>query len=382
MRIKGLMHYDFLDSTEERTCHLAAFTKAEYIFYCLSCLGIGIDLLSASGTKGKKSVKGHKCNVSDNFSVEFLPSLGRKGGIFNKISVLCLELCLILKLLCFVKKNDVLWVYHSLALIRPLKLIKQIKKFKLILEVEEVYGDVIDSLKAKKLEEEFFCLADAFIFPSQKLNELINRSHKPFAISHGTYKCQDNKEKDMGDNKIHIVYAGTLDKRMGSLLVVDAAKYLPDNYFVHILGGGTESEISDVKKRINDLKENVSCGLSYEGILKGEAYTDFLNKCHIGICPHNPDASFNDTSFPSKILSYMSNGLRVVSVNIPVIEESSVGEYMYYYKSQTGKDLAYTIQNVDLESAYDGRAIVRKLHNNFKRDIEMMLQQLTEKEVE
>ena len=48
----------------------------------------------------------------------------------------------------------------------------------------------------------------------------------------------------------------------------------------------------------------------------------FIQKCQIGLCTQNIDAAFNTTSFPSKILSYMSNGLEVVGVNIAAIKNS------------------------------------------------------------
>ena len=42
-----------------------------------------------------------------------------------------------------------------------------------------------------------------------------------------------------------------------------------------------------------------------------------------------------DYSFPSKIITYMANGLRVVSANIRSVKSSLVGEYLTYYDNNT-----------------------------------------------
>lgn len=49
-----------------------------------------------------------------------------------------------------VSKNENVVVYHSLAYMNIVNIIHKIKKFNLILEVEEIYSDVIGDSKKKK----------------------------------------------------------------------------------------------------------------------------------------------------------------------------------------------------------------------------------------
>jgi len=61
----------------------------------------------------------------------------------------------------------------------------------------------------------------------------------------------------------------------------------------------------------------------------------------------------------------MSNGLRVVSVDLKAIRTSEVGEYIYYTNSDKPEDFANTIQNIDIRSNYDSRKVIKKLNDDF-----------------
>jgi glycosyltransferase involved in cell wall biosynthesis len=370
------MHYDTHDNTQQRAYHLAARTKADYVFDSFRDLGYDITLLSASHTKGRRFARGMKKEIADGFQLRLLPCMGRGSFIQNKLASTLFFLSFCLNLLFFIGKDDVVWVYHSLAFMRQLAFLKKLKRFKLILEVEEIYGDVICSDKAKRREMDFVRLADAYVFPSRQLDELLNTEGKPAVISHGTYRVTEEDAEGFGDGKIHVVYAGTLDVRMGSHSVVDMAKHLDEGYHVHILGGGKEAEINALKAAVEAAQPQLRCRLTYDGILKGDAYTDFIRKCHIGLCPHQIDATFNNTAFPSKILSYMSSGLKVVSVRIPVIEASDVGQYLYYYDAHSSEDFARVVTEVDPRALPDSREIIRGLHDRFHTELQALLDAL------
>ena len=95
--------------------------------------------------------------------------------------------------------------------------------------------------------------------------------------------------------------------------------------------------------------------ITYDGLLSGEEYIKFIQSCDIGLSTQNPNGKYNDTSFPSKILSYMANGLRVVSVRIPVVEESGIGKCVCYYDEQTPENIAKAIKSIDFSEEYDSR---------------------------
>ena len=178
-----------------------------------------------------------------------------------------------------------------------------------------------------------------------------------------------------GDKIIHCVYAGTFDPRKGgAAAAAAAAEFLPDDYHIHILGFGSDEEIRNMKDCISRVAKKSAAKVSYDGLLTGEDYIKFIQSCDIGLSTQNPDAAFNATSFPSKILSYLANGLRVVSIRIPAIEQSDVGDKLFYYDEQTPDQIAKAIRSIDMSQEYDSRRLIEQLSECFERELVEVLE--------
>ncbi len=366
-KIKYLAHYT--EDLSKRPSSPAACNKMAYIIKALSETIGNVEIISACNTI-LYSQKGSRTLLDNNSFITYLPSLYRGNKIAKLFSILFFNVVLFFYLLFTLKKGDVFIVYHGLSLMRITAFLKKIKKVKLILEVEEIYGDVTGSQKTVEKELKFFKLADGYIFPTKLLDKKINCDKKPSVIIHGTYESTPIYEKQFDDDKIHIVYAGTLDPRKGGAIAAAAAgEFLDSNYHMHILGFGSEEEKSYIFEEIEKVSKKSDCKVTYDGCLSGDEYLRFLQSCDIGLSTQNPNAAFNDTSFPSKILSYMSNGLRVVSVRIPAIETSAVGNYIYYYSEQKPEEIAKIIKNINLAKVYDGKQIINELDNKFKTNV-------------
>ena len=270
-------------------------------------------------------------------------------------------------LLINTKRNETIILYHSVILSFPIRVAKYLKKFKLILEVEEIYQYAQILPKHMKTSEyKIFYAADSYIFSTEMLNLKINHFKKPYVIIHGSYKIEKVRYSQKNDSKIHVVYAGTLDfKKGGAIVAVDVAKFLPENYHIHIIGFGSEDQLKSIKQAVKKTNEISTSTVSYDGLLRGEKYVEFLQKCHIGLSSQNPKAEYNDTSFPSKILSYMANGLRVVTVRIKAIELSSIGNAVNYYEEQNPEEIAEVIRNLSFNDSYDNKRIIKELDEKF-----------------
>ncbi len=370
-KIKYLAHYT--NDLSKRAASPAGCNKMAYIINAISEIIGPIEVISACNTT-LHSQKGSQTVLENNTTIKYLPSLYRGNKLFNIFSIIFLNLSLLFYLLFNIKKNDTIIVYHAVRLMWVVRFIKKIKDIKIILEVEEIYGDVFNSQKTGKKELKFFELADAYIFPTKLLEEKVNIKDKPSVIIHGTYEATPFYEKQLKDDKIHIVYAGTLDVRKGATTVVAAAEFLDSKYHIHILGFGGEETKNNLQKEIKKVSEKTDCIVTYDGCLSGEDYLRFLQSCDIGLSPQNPEATFNETSFPSKILSYMSNRLRVVSIRIQAIESSNVGGYIYYYDEQNPEEIAKAIMSVSLNDDYNSREIIEKLDKDFKIQIKSILE--------
>lgn len=356
---------------DKRKSSPAANAKALSISKALAANGIDVTLLSTcTVAKSGKLIKGRRFEVSKGVTCKQYSLFNTGFGPLRRLQYYIANARVFLTLLFKAKKNEDVLFYHAIERSFPILLAKKIKKFRLVLEVEEVYANA-GPLPRGYVEAEQKCLksADAYIFPTESLSDIVNTENKPYCIIHGTYETEPvlaEPEKD----RTHVVYAGTLNALKGGAgFAVDAAEFLDEKYHIHILGFGSEQQIADIKKRIAEVSEKTACQVSYDGCLFGDEYSKAVQKCSIGLSTQNPDAVYNDTSFPSKILSYMANGLKVVTVRIPVVQTSAVNDYMYYYDEPTAKNIAEAIKNAANCGSVDAREIIKKLNLDFTNEI-------------
>lgn len=370
-----LGYYDIeKNKPENRNYVLAATNKMTYIVSALEQSGFSVKLISASQTLNPQKYDGKVLDIGNNSKLILLKTLPWGNKLRRVCSRLYSQLQLLRCLKKQVKKGDTLLVYHSLAYARLLTFFKKRKGFRLVLEVEEIYADVTGREKDRKTEQQLFALADAYVFPTELLNEKLNAANKPHCIIYGTYQVEEDRHCSFNDGKIHAVYAGTFDPRKGVLDVVQAARFLDERYHVHIIGFGSKKDTENAVAAVKETAAECTCALTYDGCLSGEDYIRFLQSCQIGLSPQNADAKFNDTSFPSKVLSYLANGLRVVSIQIPSIARSAIGELISFYSESTPKAIAQAILNVDMAKPYDSRAKIETLHEGFVQKIQSLLE--------
>lgn len=370
-------YYDVNENkAENRNFVLSAANKMTYICRALNDIGYRVRLLSASTTKNPTAYPAKDVVISEHMTLHLFKTAPWGNKIRRIYSILSMRIRLFFALMQ-VKKNTPVMVYHSLALMHTVRLAKRLRRFPLILEVEEIYADVLQNAAKRRQELHFFKCADAFVFPTALLDEPCNPKEKPFAVIHGTYQCEPPIGTHFDDGKIHCVYAGTLDPRKGgATAAVAAGAFLDSRYHIHILGFGSDADKAALLDQIERVNAQAGGTVTYDGVKSGEDYVRFLQSCDIGLSTQNPDAAFNATSFPSKILSYMANGLRVVSIRIPAIEGSAVGKYMCYYDEQTSQKIAAAIMAADCDDGYDGRTVLKALDAAFQEDMKRVFESL------
>ena len=376
-KIFYMAYYNSTNSSERRNAVLSSVNKMNYICEALENNGYNTEIVSASGATEKKFCKSKKVKLTDKTTLKLFSSLPRLNRIVSVIDRVILKTKLFLYMIKNTNKDSIVMVYHSLGYMSLVKRLKKLKGFKLIIEAEEIYGDVIGDEKTSQKEYEFFKIADAFIFPTELLSEKVNTEKKPEVIIYGTYHIEKELPKLFSDGKTHCVYAGTLDPRKGGAIAsAESALFLNENYHIHILGFGNEKEKAEMLNTIDSISKKSKAKITYDGLLSGEEYIKFIQSCDIGLSTQNPNGKYNDTSFPPKILSYMANGLRVVSVRIPVVEESGIGKCVYYYDEQTPENIAKAIKSIDFSVEYDSRKTIGVLDKAFICDLKTMLKGL------
>ena len=374
MRIYYIGIYDFQDAKIPRRYTVSAVNKMTYIAQVLLGLYPETRVVSLALPVGKRFFYSHNNITKNGISTHFFPFFGFLRH--ERLIDMWRSMCLFLYGLFHFHKGDVIISYHTSSLAsNVLVRLRKIKKVKIILEVEEIYSDLLKSANTVwKREQCAFENSDGYIFSTEMLAEKINKKQLPSVVIYGTYQS-DTESRIKDDDLVHVVYAGTFDPRKGGAAAAAAAAYLPNNYHLHICGFGKQKEIDDIKSVINELREK-GHNVSYEGLLKGQNYLDMLHKCQIGLSTQVPSAKFNNTSFPSKILSYMSAGLAVVSISIPAIEGSKVGKYITFYENQTPEEIARSIIKCDISQGERNKDVIASLDAGFKKELKSCIQEV------
>ena len=369
-KIYYLIHFD---NKTNRNVTPSAITKGKYVASALASCSSEVEIVSlAYPTKDSQDEVYYQ--VSENVICHLFKGKYSNNRIIRYLNHKLYDKKIRKYLKQNVKKDDIIVVYHSLANMKLVKYIKKNITDKIVYEVEEIYGDLINDEKAKIKELKAFKNASSYIFSNDYLNSIINTKQLPYVTCYGTYEIPTLYKESFNDNLIHCLYAGTLAQNKGALNAINVAKYLPNNYLIHILGFGSEKDIADIKNAVNEVNNSYgTTKVIYEGLKLNEEYLKFIQKCQIGLCTQNIDAAFNTTSFPSKILSYMSNGLEVVGVNIAAIKNSKVGQYIQFYNVPDEKEIANAILNINLNNKTNNVDVVKELDKEFKEDLKDML---------
>ena len=372
--MKYLCFYD--SETGRRKIKMASVNKINYICSALNRVGIDVEIVSCSMTAPQK-MRTTAEKLNSHTSVRYFRTSKEAKSMPGKVlQLIRRNLTIFWYLLFHTKKGERVIAYHSLINMRSVLLAKKIKRFRLILEAEEIYNDVFQrSAASRKTEMRYLQSAEQYLFPTELLAEKINPEHKPQALVYGAYQAERGKttQKRPVNGKIRVAYTGSFDPNKGGLKgALEAARFLDERYQLCILGTDTPERVKALKEHIALHSGKDSCEICYDGIKKGKAYTDYLKTCQIGLSTQNPDAGFNNTSFPSKVISYLSCNLRVVSYPIEVLTSSALNDVLYYYTQNTPQAVANAIMGVDVNADYDGQSVISALDSAFLEQLRQM----------
>lgn len=369
-----LAHYS--DRCPDLNISPAGNTKMAYIIGCFEKMGLYLNVFSTAETKTKRFCH-PKAEYYKGYQVKYVASFLTGVHLLNRLAK-AFHRRQILSFLKKRKENDVVIIYHNIPYMKLINQIGASRKFKLIYEVEEIYSLVQSNQQDKvRTETETVGRADGLICVTEKLNEIINKSKKPYAVAYGSYKTYPKLAERFDDRYVHCVYAGTLDlTKGGAAAAVAAAEHLDENYRIHILGFGNEEQLHYLSEKIKDVSTKTDCIVTYDGCLSGDAYLSFLQQCHIGLSTQRLDGAFNDTSFPSKIMVYLANGLNVVSIYTDVIASFEGSDVIDFYRQDDPKEIATAIIH-SAKHLQDQRTVVERLDKEFVLHLRTLLANVT-----
>ena len=352
----------------------AAVNKLSYIIDSMIRCGKNVELLSLCSISAEKKIKKHETFIGNQFVIKYQTCSPKKGVISKIVHKIFDPLKVFFFLSKNIKKRETIYVYHCINYLRIIKHFIKSKELNLILEVEEVYGDVTSNKKIINKERKIFDLANSFIFASELLDEKINVNKRPSSILYGPYTEKPFYNTSFNDNKIHCVYAGTFNETKGGAdNAIKSALYLDGKYQMHILGFGNDKEKKRILTLIDEINKKTQCKVFFEGLLIKDDYDKFLQKCSVGLSTQNSVGAFNESSFPSKVLSFMANGLNVVTPKLQVLEESKISRFMNYYECNNPNDIAKVIKSLVIKDSLEEKECIKKLDELFIAELDRIL---------
>ncbi len=355
---------------------LAECTCSSYIISSFKKVGFHVSVLSTgiAKHKGYNSIK--EVEVDEKENQIFFPSFNRnKYYVTRVLGILFIYLNIFKWLLLNTNKEDIILIYHNSLLSHFYWIINKVLKRDFSLVVGEVYGAVYDKGdKVIKKEIGRICLADRFIFANDIMASKINREDDSI-VCYGDTNFKGEQSIEERDRVKNVVYAGKIEtgRVSDAFIAIETAKYLTDDYKVHIIGYGSDSDIALLKERISEINsERKTEIVSYDGCLNGEDLDAFLFKCKFGLCPRVLDNIASDYCFPSKTLVYMTHGIIPVCPHLDNLEKSKVAPGILFVDGEMNAgNMARTIMSRQRLS-FDYRQLLFEIDSKFCSDIKRM----------
>jgi glycosyltransferase involved in cell wall biosynthesis len=144
------------------------------------------------------------------------------------------------------------------------------------------------------------------------------------------------------DSEVRFLYSGALDTTRGVDLLLEALELLPEHgWHLDITGYGALTD------RVSRFAQDLRCDgkVKYHHSLPPEAYQEVVQAAHVGLNCQRASELISSVTFPSKVFTYLSAGLLVISSKAGCVEQIC-GNACFYYEGETPVALAAAMKGV------------------------------------
>lgn len=256
-------------------------------------------------------------------------------GIFRYLSEIISSTLWILK---NIDKEDVIISYNFEPKIAiPIILTKIIRKYKTIIEFEELYGHIDGKYKIIQAFCEKWGIKTAYGFitcssETAKIIRDLRKDNPPVILSYGyPKKISPSFQKEMNPiGKLHLLYSGSLDENRGVMELVTLMTSVEDIAYITITGRGILSPaLQTISQNFNNI--------DYKGFLDKNQFEKLILDCDICVHPTPINSLFSKFSFPSKVIFYLNHGKNVLSTKLDVLLNSPYRNMVMYYETSHSK---------------------------------------------
>jgi len=181
---------------------------------------------------------------------------------------------------------------------------------------------------------------DRYILLTEEMNELINKKKRPYIIMEGLVDREMISEKKIiNKGKKKIIYAGSLYKKYGVKMLIDAFIQMDNNTTeLHLYGDGDLVEY--IKGQQQEHKN-----IKYHGVTPNKEVVKAELKAFLLVNPRYTSEKLTRYSFPSKNMEYMVSGTPVLTTNLSGMPEE-YKQYVYLLEDETVEGLKKTFEYI------------------------------------
>lgn len=370
--------YNRKDSGRNLVMPLAGVTWLEYIVDSIKRTGRKVTIVSTSCGVGRSYLKRKRHQVDELEEVIYLPSLNKEGGSLKlRVSQLFSMIEMALFVVFNTNKADKLLIFHNYGLSVIMSKVRRMLKRHYIYVVGEVFSAVYDRGDDAIMREiQTIKGADGYIVANTLLPEYIDDDAK-YCVCHGSYVATEMSSKAIADGIKRAVYAGKIAQKdvNDAFVAAESARWLDENFHIHILGYGTDEDIEALRKTIDKTNEDKGYSVvSYDGCLSGAEYDAFLSRCDIGLCTRAMKEPNCNMCFPSKTLVYLTHGLTVICPDIKVLRESKVAPMLRFMEHEISpEEVAKAIKSCGSIDNSDIAIELRRIDEEFVKEVDNIL---------
>ena len=356
----------------------AGITWTDYLVRSLKAIEKHVVIVSYSAGIGSSYLSHKTINLDENETIYYLPSLNCKGNSFKlRISQTFSFIQILLFILTKTKRHDKVVLYHDYGLSLFTQIVRKFVKRNYIIVLGEFFSAVYDKCE-ESLRKEIKSIegAKGYILANSMMINYVKTINN-YCISHGDYTYNSEPRAKKEDNSpIRVVYAGkiSVENINDAFIAAEIARYTNGNFEFHILGYGTEDDINQLKKLVDEINaEKGKMVVSYDGCLSGQEYDQFLSTCDIGLCTRTLKEPNCNLCFPSKTLVYLTHGLTVVCPNAEFIKKSKIASLITCVEGEmTSENMANALDKMNFENR-DFSKELKIIDSEFKDALERML---------
>lgn len=186
------------------------------------------------------------------------------------------------------------------------------------------FGDTTWRTRLLKIGTISTRLADGYVFLTEQMNNIVNKSSKPYVVVEGFAEIANEESQNSSaksrNERFVCLYSGALEMKYGLDMLVEGFQMASiPNGELHLFGSGSyAAELQNIA-----LKDQ---SINFFGVKDNTTVVSAQRKASLLVNPRYSGSEFTKYSFPGKTMEYFASGTATLMTRLPGIPQ----EYFTY----------------------------------------------------